>query len=99
MKNRRNVLIACMAVAMGLCINMFVFASGAETKLRVRLTSTAADPLASGSAKFEIGSRWNLTLPPDCRMIGRASGASMTGTTTLRRRPRPSMPGRGTCAA
>ena len=54
MKNRRNVLIACMAVAMGLCINMFVFASGAETKLRVRLTSTAADPLASGSAKFEM---------------------------------------------
>ncbi len=54
MKNRRNVLIACMAVAMGLCINMFVFAGGPETKLRVRLTSTAADPLASGSAKFEM---------------------------------------------
>ncbi len=54
MKNRRNVLIACMAVAMGLCINMFVFASGAETKLRVRLTATEAEPLASGSAKFEM---------------------------------------------
>ncbi len=54
MKNRRNVLIACMAVAMGLCVNMFVFAGGMETKLEVRLASTDADPLASGKAKFEM---------------------------------------------
>ena len=54
MKNRRSVLIACMAVAMGLCVNMFVFAGGMETKLEVRLASTGTDPLASGKAKFEM---------------------------------------------
>ena len=54
MKNRRSVLIACMAVALGVGINMIVFASDPETKLRVRLTATDADPLASGSAKWEM---------------------------------------------